>query len=137
MVIRRLSVHDWHLIDATMDNTAATAIFDRQGTEAAEVARLARSVRERGWHASLTHARAGQGGLGWPPLDAELTIDLEPATWSFVREQIERWADVSRELVDAGLDQAARDRQVRSVQHSEAVLELLAQSPSSRSGPRP
>ncbi|QOD05669.1 hypothetical protein [Pseudarthrobacter sp. BIM B-2242] len=85
-----MPVKDWLLIDATIDNTVAIAA---QNGEAATAAH-GNAIRESGWEASRSHAKAGQGPVGWPPEDEELSLDLTAESWHFVVEQLRRWDNV-------------------------------------------
>ncbi|WP_247040617.1 hypothetical protein [Arthrobacter rhizosphaerae] len=85
-----LSVHDWTLIDATMDNTVAIA--DQNGDES--TADQGGIVRKTGWAAARHHPKADQGWEGWPPLEEDLSIELPATTWRFVAGQLRRWDEV-------------------------------------------
>ncbi|MEQ7736388.1 hypothetical protein [Escherichia coli] len=85
-----IPVKDWLLIDATVDNTDAIAAQDGDTATAA----FGHAIRESGWEASRSHARAGQGVVGWPPEDDELILDLPVESWRFIVDQLRRWDKV-------------------------------------------
>lgn len=91
-----IAVRNWHIVDGSLDNSAAVDRVD--GTEASSVldARCAR-IRETGWVTARQHALAGQGPVGWPPSDSTLVISLELDDWRFVLRQIERWSEWERD----------------------------------------
>ena len=84
-------VGDWQLIDATVDNSVSIAAVD--GDELCVT--TGRRVRQAGWTASASHPLVEDGPLGWPPVDALITIYLAAADWSFVLAELARWAAVS------------------------------------------
>ncbi|PTT60038.1 hypothetical protein [Arthrobacter sp. HMWF013] len=85
-----MQVNEWLLIDATIDNTGAIASQNGDTATAAS----GHSIRVSGWEASRSHPRAGQGPVGWPPEDEELTLDLPVEAWQFVVDQLRRWDKV-------------------------------------------
>lgn len=89
-----MTVKDWPLIDATIDNTVAIASQEGHTATAAS----GYSMREIGWEASRSHPRAGQGPVGWPSEDEELTLDLPAESWHFVVDQLRRWGKVEESI---------------------------------------
>lgn len=85
-----LSVQDWTLIDAAMDNVVAIAEQNGDGSTAEQ----GRIVRRTGWVAAAHHPKADMGWEGWPPLEDDLSIELPATTWRFVADQLRRWDEV-------------------------------------------
>lgn len=101
-----VTVKDWLLIDATINNTVTIASQDGDSATAS-----GHSIREVGWEASRSHPRAGQGPVGWPPEDEELTIDLSAESWHFVVDQLRRWGQVEDSIHGRGEgDPESRDQ---------------------------
>ncbi len=84
-----LSVHDWTIIDASIDN-----IVDIAGQNGEEfTAEQGRAVLQADGVAARSHPRAGQG-CGWRPEDENLSIELPGAMSQFVVGQLRRWDEV-------------------------------------------
>ena len=82
------TVPEWLVIDAAMDKTVA---MESSGGDSGAAA-LGLHIREVGWAQSRQHIRHGEGWGGWPPAEDHLEISLEPNEWSFVLDQLHRWA---------------------------------------------
>jgi hypothetical protein len=89
-----ISVGDWQIIDATIDNSVDIAAED--GDQ--RVLDQGRRVRNAGWEAARLHPRSGEGLVGWPPTDDELSITLPIAAWRFVLDELHRWGRVEADL---------------------------------------
>lgn len=99
-VPRRFTVRQWQTIDATLDNTAAVESVD--GGE--RIADRARGLREIGWVSLRHHRDRGLGSMGWPPDDAPLDVCLTCADLVFIREQLEGWNAMGREMPGPGFE---------------------------------
>jgi hypothetical protein len=99
-----MPVGDWLLVDGTVDNSVAIASVD--GDEGCVL--TGTRVRRAGWAASASHPRAGDGPVGWPPLDAEITISLTAEDWSFVVAELARWAAVGERDETARVERVLR-----------------------------
>jgi hypothetical protein len=82
-----MTVGDWQIIDATMDNSVDIAAED--GNQ--RVLDQGRRVRKAGWEAARLHPRSGEGLVGWPPTDDELSVTLPITAWRFVLDELHRW----------------------------------------------
>jgi hypothetical protein len=82
-----ISVGDWQIIDATIDNSVDIAAEDG----AQRVLNQGRRVRNAGWEAARLHPRSGEGLVGWPPADDELSVTLPISAWRFVLDELHRW----------------------------------------------
>ena len=84
-------VEDWQLIDGTIDNTVAveTVGGDAQSVE------LGLRIREVGWAQTRLHPKISGVVDGVLPFDDHVDITLEPDAWTFVADQLRRWAVVS------------------------------------------
>jgi len=107
-----MSVGDWQLIDATVDNSVSIAAVD--GDELCVT--TGRRVRQAGWTASASHPLVKHGVLGWPPVDVPITIYLPVEDWSFVLAELARWAAVSEStgIVEERDDSARIERLLRA-----------------------
>ena len=91
-----------------MDNTVAVETAGGDSHAAA----LGLHIREAGWALSRQHARHGEGWGGWPPAEDHLEISLELNEWSFVLDQLHRWAVVD-DLVEDNPLRGEDDRTVK------------------------
>jgi len=85
-----MTVRDWLLIDATMDNVRWEA--NQQGRT--QDAAAANAVRRAGWNQVATH-RPANGG--WPPTDSTTQVELSAKQWRLAAEGIEYWASIEDE----------------------------------------
>jgi hypothetical protein len=90
-----MSVGDWQIIDGTIDNSVDIAAED--GNQ--RVLGHGRRVRNAGWEAARLHPRNGEGSVGWPPTDDELSVTLPIPVWRFVLDELHRWDRVEADLV--------------------------------------
>lgn len=90
----RMSVGDWQIIDATIDNTVDIAAEDGNH----HVLEQGRRVRDAGWAAAHLHPRSGEGLVGWPPTDDELGVTLPITAWQFVLNELHRWNRIEADL---------------------------------------
>lgn len=98
-----MSVGDWQIIDATIDNSVDIAAED--GDQ--RVLDQGRRARSAGWEAARLHPRSGEGLVGWPPTDDELRVMLPITTWRFVLDELHRWGRVEADL--EGSDREKRE----------------------------
>lgn len=110
-----ISVGDWQIIDATIDNSVDIAAEDGDD----RVLDQGRRVRSAGWEAARLHPRSGEGLVGWPPTNDEFSIALPMAAWRFVLDELHRWGRVEAEL--EGSDQEKPESR------SFAIARLLAE----------
>ena len=89
-----MSVGDWQIVDATVDNSVDIAAEDGNH----RVLDQGRRVRHAGWEAARLHPRSGEGLVGWPPTDDELSVTLPITAWRFVLDELHRWDRVEAEL---------------------------------------
>ena len=85
-----ISVGDWQIIDATIDNSVDMAAED--GDQ--RVLDQGRRVRNAGWEAARLHPRSGEGLVGWPPTDDELSVTLPITGWRFVLDELHDGAEL-------------------------------------------
>lgn len=117
-----LTVRQWHAIDGTLDNIAHVAAVD--GDE--DTLRRARRLREYGWYLSRTHVRAGEGELGWPPVDERFVVELDPDDWRLVRRHLDRaLSDTHVLLASDRLHPSVRAEQAASLAGLEDVIAAL------------
>ena len=89
-----MSVGDWQIIDATIDNSVDMAAED--GDQ--RVLDQGRGVRNAGWEVARLHPRSGEGLVGWPPTEDELSVTLPITTWRFVLDELYRWGRIEADL---------------------------------------
>ena len=89
-----MSVGDWQIVDATVDNSVDIAAEDGNH----RVLDQGRRVRHAGWEAARLHPRSGEGLVGWPPTDDELSVTLPITAWRFVLDELHRWDRVEAEF---------------------------------------
>jgi hypothetical protein len=89
-----IRVGDWQIIDATIDNSVDIAAEDGDH----RVLHQGRRVRNAGWEAARIHPRSGEGLVGWPPTDDELSVTLPITAWRFILDELHRWGRVEAEL---------------------------------------
>lgn len=89
-----MPVGDWLLIDATVDNSVSTAAVDGDDRRV----EIGHRVRRAGWAAAASHPNREKGPAGWPPVDADISLDLPMTNWSFVVAELVRWAAVSEQV---------------------------------------
>lgn len=89
-----ISVGDWQIIDANIDNSVDIAAEDGDH----RVLDPGRRVRNAGWEAARLHPRSGAGLVGWPPTDDELSVTLPITAWRFVLYELHRWGRVEADL---------------------------------------
>lgn len=115
-----MSVGDWQIVDATVDNSVDIAAEDGNH----RVLDQGRRVRHAGWEAARLHPRSGEGLVGWPPTDDELSVTLPITAWRFVLDELHRWDRVEAEL--EGNDQERPES--RSLAIARFVAERIAGS---------
>ncbi len=96
-----MTVRDWLVIDATMDNVRAVAL---QAGDRDEDAATALPIRQAGWDQVGTD-RPENGG--WPSYDAATEVELSTEQWRFVAQSLEYWATLQPPVDD---DEAEADR---------------------------
>ena len=89
-----MSIGDWQIIDATIDNSVDIAAED--GDQ--RLLYQGQRVRNAGWEAARLHPRSGEGLVGWPPTDDELRVTLPITAWRFVLDELHRWGRVEADL---------------------------------------
>jgi hypothetical protein len=89
-----MSVGDWQIIDATIDNSVDIAA---EGGDQ-RVLDQGRRVRNAGWEAARLHPRSREGLVGWPPTGEELRVNLPITAWRFVLDELHRWGRVEADL---------------------------------------
>lgn len=80
----------WLWIDATVDNTIVVDSADGNDESAA----AGRQVRECGWRAISSYS-GELSPIGWPPDEYPLTIALDRNRWIWVRDELDRWEEIS------------------------------------------
>ncbi|GAA3222128.1 hypothetical protein [Nonomuraea helvata] len=108
-LIIAMSLRQWGLIDASMDNDASVETVDGDRRQAD----LARSIRRAGWD-QIAHWTPGVPGSGsWPPPDEVVKPELTIAPWLLAIDVLERWA-ASGDRVGHH-DRAAQKRELREL----------------------
>lgn len=103
-----MSLGDWLVIDAVMDNTQQSA----QDAYDDHLASMARAIRQHGWTETghITRPISEQGS--WPPgddvLSQTVSVALTSDAWNCVVEQLLRWSLVADSV--GHHDDAARER---------------------------
>ncbi|WP_235995288.1 chromo domain-containing protein [Nonomuraea montanisoli] len=104
-----MSLRQWGLIDACMDNDASVETVDGDPQRAD----LARSVRRAGWD-QIAQWKPGVPGSGtWPPPDEIVKPRLTLAQWLLTVDVLECWAGAGDRV--GHHDKAAQERELRGL----------------------
>jgi len=98
-----IPVRVWQWIDATVDNTVVIDAAD--GNE--ESAFIGLHVRQCGWRAISSYS-GDLSSIGWPPDDYPLSIVLHRNHWIWVRDELERWDEISSPDPDSRATESRR-----------------------------
>ncbi|MEU7617248.1 hypothetical protein AB0B27_14305 [Micromonospora rifamycinica] len=101
-----MTVRQWQIIDATIDNEVDTEIVDG---DPGGVVSLGGSIRQAGWDQATDATRA------WLPDEEVITITLSGRQWNLVADALSRWAEVS--------DGIGNREESQLMQHVRSVIE--------------
>ncbi|WP_271222250.1 hypothetical protein [Streptosporangium carneum] len=108
-LIITMSLRQWGLIDACMDNDAGVETVDGNRRRAD----LARSVRRAGWD-QIAHWTPGVPGSGsWPPPDEIVKPKLTITQWLLAIDVLDRWAAAADRT--GCHDTATQERELRKL----------------------
>ncbi|TDC31400.1 hypothetical protein E1211_22555 [Micromonospora sp. 15K316] len=99
-----MTVRQWQIIDATLDNEVDTAVMN--GSPPHEVG-LGRSARQTGWE------QIAGSEEQWPPDEEMTSITLTGPQWKLVIGSLERWSDIAERAGQS--DDAQFGRRIRAV----------------------
>ncbi len=106
----RLTIRQWTIIDATIDNEVSVEIV---GLDPSGVVDTGRRIREAGW-SQVTGWTPGAAESGdWPPDDQVVSVELTVPQWRLVLSSLDKWSSVDEDIGDH--QQAATARALRDV----------------------
>lgn len=94
LITARILCRDWHLINATMDNTVSV---EAETGDLDGVMAIAQEIRSLGEEQVVV---AGPNGGTWPPSDAPVEIRFSRSQWGFIAAMLARWGSLEEDEAD-------------------------------------
>ena len=87
-----MTLREWQYVDAVMDNTASMAAVNGRRQQES----LARSIRQAGWDQVQGTDKV------WPDKGVQTRVSLPFASWRFVTQQLDHWAEIEADVEEHG-----------------------------------